>query len=117
MSETKRVKVAHKPTVDVYRLSRASEKQLRETRDRFTVGEATKADVAQAEARLDNELWPIREAYFAYEHLRPELQEVSARFHHLARWIVYELPNNAERTVALRKLLEAKDAAVRAKLS
>jgi len=58
--------------------------------------------------------WPIREAYFAYKHLLPELQAVSQRFYELAEFIVDELPNSAERTVALRKLLEAKDAAVRA---
>jgi len=34
----------------------------------------------------------------------------------LAEFVVNELPNCAERTVALRKLLEARDAAVRAKL-
>jgi len=55
--------------------------------------------------------WPIREAYFAYKHLPSELREVSARFYGIAEWLVEELPNNAERTVALRKLLEAKDAA------
>jgi hypothetical protein len=35
----------------------------------------------------------------------------------LAHRIVEELPRNPERTVALRKLLESKDAAVRAKLA
>jgi hypothetical protein len=34
----------------------------------------------------------------------------------MAKRIVTLLPRNAERTVALRKLLEAKDAAVRASL-
>jgi len=60
--------------------------------------------------------WPIPEAYFAFKHLPLEMQAVSQRFHDLAGFIVYGLPDNAERTVALRKLLEAKDAAVRAKL-
>jgi len=58
---------------------------------------------------------PIRQ-FFAFEHLPPELQEVSAPFAELAAVIEEKLPRNAERTVALRKLLEAKDAAVRAKL-
>lgn len=54
--------------------------------------------------------------FFAYEHLPSHLQEVSKPFGDLARLIVDTLPRNPERTVALRKLLEAKDAAVRAKL-
>lgn len=55
--------------------------------------------------------------YFAYEHLPEHLQQVSAPFGELAKQIVNELPRNPERTVALRKLLEGKDAAVRAKLA
>lgn len=55
--------------------------------------------------------------FFAYSHLPPHLQEVSKVFHDVAKWILQTLPYNAERSVALRKLLEAKDAAVRAKLS
>ena len=54
--------------------------------------------------------------FFAYEHLRADLQETSRQFCVVANWIVDNLPRNPERTVALRKLLEAKDAAVRAKL-
>jgi hypothetical protein len=52
--------------------------------------------------------------FFAYEHLPPKLQDVSRPFGLLAEEIVAKLPRNPERTVALRKLLEAKDAAVRA---
>lgn len=52
--------------------------------------------------------------FFAYEHLPPHLQEVSRPFCEHAHLIVEKLPRNPERTVALRKLLEAKDAAVRA---
>jgi hypothetical protein len=52
--------------------------------------------------------------FFAYEHLPVELQAVSKPFCIMAQEIVKELPRNPERTVALRKLLEAKDAAVRA---
>mgnify|MGYP001263605871 CR=1 FL=1 len=55
--------------------------------------------------------------FFAYEHLPHCLQEVSRPFGDIARQIVETLPRNPERTVALRKLLEAKDAAVRAKLA
>jgi len=59
----------------------------------------------------DNE--PILQ-HFAYEHLRDDLKNTSALFGELARIIVETLPRNPERTVALRKLLETKDAAVRA---
>lgn len=52
--------------------------------------------------------------FFAYAHLPPHLQAVSAPFGELATTIVATLPANEERRVALRKLLEAKDAAVRA---
>lgn len=68
--------------------------------------------------------------FFAYEHLPEQLQAVSKPFCDLARAIVgdergmpagtsirFPLPRNPERTVALRKLLEAKDAAVRARLA
>ncbi len=66
--------------------------------------------------------------FFAYSHLPPHLASVSKPFCELANAIVKgdnvaesgtvtigpPLPRNPERTVALRKLLEAKDAAVRA---
>jgi hypothetical protein len=52
--------------------------------------------------------------WFAYAHLPENLQEVSRRFHSLALALVSLVPSSAERTVALRKLLESKDAAVRA---
>lgn len=55
--------------------------------------------------------------FFAYEHLPPRLQAVSRPFCALADNIVGTLPYGEERRVSLRKLLEAKDAAVRAKLS
>ena len=68
--------------------------------------------------------------FFAYEHLPPALRLVSKPFHDLAHAIVKgdnvpeagsctfggPLPRSAERSVALRKLLESKDAAVRAAL-
>jgi len=54
--------------------------------------------------------------YFHYSHLPEKLQGASAPFCKLARHIIDTTPRNAERTVALRKLLEAKDAAVRATL-
>lgn len=54
--------------------------------------------------------------YFSYDHLPPHLQEVSALFASLAQSIM-QLPRNPERSVALRKLLESKDAAVRARIA
>ena len=54
--------------------------------------------------------------FFGYAHLPSHLQEYSKPFSDLADWIIKTLPRNPERTVALRKLLEAKDCAVRAKL-
>ena len=52
--------------------------------------------------------------FFSYNHLSEHLQVVSKPFCDLANLIVETVPRNPERTVALRKLLEAKDAAVRA---
>lgn len=52
--------------------------------------------------------------FFVYTQLPPHLQDVSRPFAEMAMWILATMPRNQERTVALRKLLEAKDAAVRA---
>ena len=54
--------------------------------------------------------------WFEYQHLPPHLQVASKPFCDLARQVADTFPRNPERTVALRKLLEAKDAAVRAVL-
>lgn len=54
--------------------------------------------------------------FFHYAHLPPQLQARSKPFCDLARHIIDTTPRNAERSVALRKLLEAKDAGVRAAL-
>ena len=54
--------------------------------------------------------------FFHYKHLPPALLKISAPFCLQARGMIDGLPRNAERTVALRKLLEAKDCAVRAAL-
>lgn len=54
--------------------------------------------------------------FFAFAHLPDKLQAVSSPFYDLAEEIDETLPNNAEKTTALRKLLEAKDCAVRAVL-
>lgn len=54
--------------------------------------------------------------FFAYAHLPDHLKQISAQFHNTAVWMANELPRNPERTAGLRKLLEAKDCAVRARL-
>ena len=54
--------------------------------------------------------------WFAYEHLPDSLKAVSRPFSELADVVIALCEPGPERTVALRKLLEAKDAAVRARL-
>lgn len=56
--------------------------------------------------------------FFSFGHLPPHLQPVSKIFHDAAAKLIAELPEEAhnqdETDMALRKLLEAKDCAVRA---
>jgi hypothetical protein len=54
--------------------------------------------------------------YFNYEHLPEHLQQVSKPIGDLAREMDESLPDGAEKSAGLRKLLEAKDCLVRAKL-
>jgi hypothetical protein len=54
--------------------------------------------------------------YFAYKHLPTHLQAVSASFYALADELDAALPDCAEKSAGLRKLLEAKDCMVRAAL-
>ena len=54
--------------------------------------------------------------YFDYKHLPEPLQPVSAGFYDLAHKIVAICPDVPQRALALQKLLEAKDCAVRAAL-
>ncbi len=54
--------------------------------------------------------------FFKFDHLPPGLKLISQPFGELAAKMITLLPRNAERTVALRKLLESKDCAVRAAL-
>ena len=78
---------------------------------------------------MKDELHPATEAllkHFEYEHLPVHLQLVSRPFHQMAHGLVGDvnaklLPygvelDGPELTMALRKLLEAKDCAVRAAL-
>lgn len=63
----------------------------------------------------NTDLDPIMK-FFEYAHLSEKLQPTSKMFYEMAHSLQRTLPRNAERTVALRKLLEALDAAVRAAL-
>lgn len=54
--------------------------------------------------------------YFAYKHLPEHLQKVSAPIGELAEKMNSNLPDCAEKSAGLRKLLEAKDCLVRAAL-
>ena len=71
----------------------------------------------------EKEMSPLQDAntghrllkFFEYDHLPPKLKRVSERFHALAYFISQRCPGD-EGTIALRKLLEAKDAAVRSQL-
>jgi len=55
--------------------------------------------------------------YFTYKHLPPHLRIVSEPFCLLAERVVETVPRNPERAASLRKLMEAKDCAVRAALA
>lgn len=55
--------------------------------------------------------------YFEYAHLKNQnLRDVSGAFRDIAFHIDEDLPDGPEKSTALRKLLESKDAAVRAAL-
>lgn len=54
--------------------------------------------------------------YFVFEHLPPKLQAISKPIAELALVMDSELPDGAEKSAGMRKLLEAKDCFVRAAL-
>jgi hypothetical protein len=54
--------------------------------------------------------------YFEFRHLPEKLQEVSKPFCDVAQMMDTMLPDSAEKSAGLRKLLEAKDCFVRAAL-
>lgn len=64
---------------------------------------------------MDPERSPILR-YFTWDHLPEKLQIVSRNFETFAQSLEEHLPPGPEKSTALRKLLEAKDAAVRAAL-
>lgn len=51
--------------------------------------------------------------FFDYDHLSPSLQEVSKPIYELAHLMEDTLPDGAEKSAGMRKLLEAKDCFVR----
>lgn len=73
----------------------------------------TTCDIASA--MLDAPQYPVLR-YFAYQHLPEHLQARSKPFADLAESLAWDLPQGPETEMALRKLLEAKDAAVRSAL-
>jgi hypothetical protein len=52
--------------------------------------------------------------FFKYDHLPPDLREVARPFAVMAAHLLETLPHNPESTVCVRKLMEAKDCALRA---
>lgn len=54
--------------------------------------------------------------FFSYEHLPEKLQDISKPIAELAKLMEETLPDGPEKSAGMRKLLEAKDCFVRAKL-
>lgn len=55
--------------------------------------------------------------FFAFDHLPTELRAFSVHCHDLAYSMIRALPDSPELTAGLRKLLEAKDCFVRARVA
>ena len=81
---------------------------------------ATKDTLKEKPEATVKSLPPIVEApeyllqFFEYGHLPVHMQDTSKLFHDLAHALIASCPRNPERTMALRRLLEAKDCGVRA---
>ncbi|MEM9658125.1 MAG: hypothetical protein AAF961_07170 [Planctomycetota bacterium] len=81
-----------------------------------------KSEAKKLEERIDAELVDIAMSkggdrmlgWFDYSDLPESAQKVGLTFSRSAHTVVIQVPPGPERTVALRKLLEAKEAAVRA---
>lgn len=82
---------------------------------RYERAEAQNEVIAMAIVKADIIRQPILK-YFKYDHLPERLQKFSAPFADVAEDMYHCLPEGEERTACLRKLLEAKDCAVRAAL-
>lgn len=89
----------------------AAEIRIKALQDRVTSPEDNQTAPAAPTRATDR-----MEQFFRFAHLPPHLQAVSKPFGELATQMIATLPSNPERTAALRKLLEAKDCAVRALL-
>jgi hypothetical protein len=89
------------------KLEAAHGKDAHEIRIRSLEGQAT--DMKGAELTTGEPLLK----FFQFDHLPPALREVSRPFCELAAHVASAQLRTPERTVCLRKLLEAKDAAVR----
>lgn len=55
--------------------------------------------------------------HFGSAHLAPELKQVAQEFERLANFLANEVDAHPQLTIALQKLIEAKDAAVRARVA
>ncbi len=121
-ARTKTTEWPHDRSTETRPEPRPTDAEYAEYADRSTDGIAEAVETASQEtvpadsepqdrAIVDEE--PILK-FFAYVHLPERLAKISRPFYELAEHIYYTQPAGAERTVALRKLLEAKDAAVRA---
>lgn len=75
------------------------------------MGDSPKLQTFKEEAESERML-----KWFAFEHLPAHLQATSQQFALVAHNLVHTCKPGPERTIALRKLLESKDAAVRATL-
>ncbi|AHG92145.1 hypothetical protein J421_4677 (plasmid) [Gemmatirosa kalamazoonensis] len=71
------------------------------------------SNVQQGDQAGGTQVEPIV-GFFVYETLPPQLRAVGRVYFENAQLIVNTLPRTAERTVALRKLLESRDSAFRA---
>jgi hypothetical protein len=69
--------------------------------------------LAERQAMLARAPYEDMLAFFDYKHLPEGLQGISMPFNKLANSLVDQLPNHPQKMIALQKLLEAKDAAVR----
>lgn len=76
----------------------------------------TTEDEEKVRATIDSSTEHVAQ-FFTYAHLPEHLRKISLPFAMMAAAMLTTLPRNPERTVALRKLLESKDAAVRAALA
>lgn len=67
------------------------------------------------EIKMENEKHPSLQ-FFKFAHLPENLRQYSKPFSDLAVWMNHNLPDGHEKDKAFDKLLEAKDAAVRANI-